>query len=186
METKYKFQTRSDSVPYTHPLAPEKVEEWMSRKEVEYLQALSKDKIYLEIGTYDGFTAFMMSLVAKKVIAIDPFISGTSRLHNYFHRIQRNKYDKVVTIVNYSQNVAEILKPNFVDVLLIDGNHYVDSVRSDYELYRPLVKPNGYIAFHGYGVKPFEVANIVDTIVKDEFVECVETLCVFKRGENND
>jgi len=35
-----------------------------------------------------------------------------------------------------------------IDFLFIDGDHGYDGVRADYELYAPLVRPGGIVAFH--------------------------------------
>jgi predicted O-methyltransferase YrrM len=35
-----------------------------------------------------------------------------------------------------------------IDMLFIDGDHTYEGVKRDFELYRPLLKPGGIIAFH--------------------------------------
>jgi predicted O-methyltransferase YrrM len=35
-----------------------------------------------------------------------------------------------------------------LDVLFIDGDHTYDGVKADYQMYRPLVRKGGLIAFH--------------------------------------
>ena len=37
-----------------------------------------------------------------------------------------------------------------LDFVFIDGDHTYDGVRRDFELYEPLVRPGGIIAFHGH------------------------------------
>lgn len=44
--------------------------------------------------------------------------------------------------------VKEWLKGESLDFLFIDGDHSYDGVKADYEMYAPLVRPGGIIAFH--------------------------------------
>ncbi|WP_239404649.1 class I SAM-dependent methyltransferase [Frankia sp. Cj3] len=41
-----------------------------------------------------------------------------------------------------------------IDLLFIDGDHTYEGVRQDYEMYSPLVRPGGVIAFHDVGPHP--------------------------------
>ena len=47
-----------------------------------------------------------------------------------------------------AQRVRELCVGQPLDLLFIDGDHAYDSVRRDFELYAPLVRPDGLIAFH--------------------------------------
>lgn len=44
--------------------------------------------------------------------------------------------------------VKDILHGRAIDFLFIDGDHRYSGVKRDYELYSPLVRPGGIIAFH--------------------------------------
>jgi predicted O-methyltransferase YrrM len=44
--------------------------------------------------------------------------------------------------------VKKMLPADGLDFLFIDGDHTLDGVRRDYEMYSPLVKPGGAIVFH--------------------------------------
>lgn len=44
--------------------------------------------------------------------------------------------------------VQQIQGVKFFDVAFIDGDHTEEGVRRDFELYAPLVKPGGVVAFH--------------------------------------
>jgi cephalosporin hydroxylase len=44
--------------------------------------------------------------------------------------------------------VSNILKGEFLDLLFIDGDHTYGGVRSDYQMYLPLIRPGGLVAFH--------------------------------------
>jgi predicted O-methyltransferase YrrM len=46
------------------------------------------------------------------------------------------------------KNLKDILKKRPIDLLLIDGDHTYDGVKKDWEMYSPLVKKGGVVAFH--------------------------------------
>jgi cephalosporin hydroxylase len=59
---------------------------------------------------------------------------------------------KVITGDSHEQkiwlDVGDILNGQQLDLLFIDGDHSYQGVKSDYAMYRDLVKPGGLIAFH--------------------------------------
>jgi cephalosporin hydroxylase len=46
------------------------------------------------------------------------------------------------------QQVRELLAGDSLDFLFIDGDHRYEGVKADYEMFGPLVRPGGLIAFH--------------------------------------
>jgi predicted O-methyltransferase YrrM len=46
------------------------------------------------------------------------------------------------------QTIRQILDGRALDFLLIDGDHSYERVKADFEMYTPLVHPDGLIAFH--------------------------------------
>ena len=46
-----------------------------------------------------------------------------------------------------------------VDLLFIDGDHRYDGVRKDFEMYSPLVRKGGIIAFHDICIGPPEAVG---------------------------
>jgi hypothetical protein len=46
------------------------------------------------------------------------------------------------------ERVKKLIPPGGLDFLFIDGDHTLEGVRSDYDMYSPLVKPSGTIIFH--------------------------------------
>lgn len=49
--------------------------------------------------------------------------------------------------------VQNILKEKLLDFIFIDGNHFYEYVKQDFEMYSPLVKKGGVIAFHDIGAR---------------------------------
>lgn len=53
-------------------------------------------------------------------------------------------------------SVLEILKGKKLDALFIDGDHSYSGVKRDFEIYAPLVRKGGLVAFHDIAEHPAE------------------------------
>ena len=60
-----------------------------------------------------------------------------------FYYIQNDSHKKSTLDETY-----KIFKDIKVDFLFIDGDHTYDGVKKDYEMYSPLVRSGGLVAFH--------------------------------------
>lgn len=123
---------------------------------------LKKPKIILEIGTSTGGTFFIWSRLATKdahLISIDLLEGGSNnwaypKWKGSFYKKFASTSQKIDLIRADSQseqtfaNLKKILGNNQVDFLFIDADHTYKGVKKDYELYSPLVKKGGIIAFH--------------------------------------
>ena len=121
----------------------------------------SNPKIILEIGTFNGGTLFLFSRIANKdalLISIDlpkiklgnfqfdwkvPLIKRFSLPHQKLKLIRANSH-KPSTLYQ----VKKLLDGKKLDFLFIDADHSYDGVKKDFEMYSPLVKNGGIIAFH--------------------------------------
>ncbi len=65
--------------------------------------------------------------------------------------IRANSHDKKTL-----GTVKEILNGEKVDFLFIDGDHSYEGVKTDFEMYSPLVKKGGIVAFHDIAPGPEE------------------------------
>ncbi len=124
-------------------------------------------KNVLEVGTAHGGNLFLLTKIAHdggKIISID--LPGGEFGGGYFARKKR-LYNNFVTGAqkmflirgdSHSQNslneVVKNLGGEKVDVLFIDGDHTYNGVKSDFEMYSPLVRPGGIIAMHDIGKTP--------------------------------
>ena len=120
----------------------------------------------MEIGSKNGGTFYIFSKLATgKKISLDlpGGIHGGWVLneHPYLGNVadKRNKwfednFDDVYMILadSHTQNAFSIVESHLdgelLDFLMIDGDHTYEGVKQDYEMYKQLVKPGGYIAFH--------------------------------------
>lgn len=128
-----------------------------------------KPKVIIEIGTYAGGTLFLFCRVAAKdatIISIDfpdvRFGGGypvwKTPLYKAF-RLPKQEL-QLIRADSHSQEtldkVKNILGGRKVEFLFIDGDHTYEGVKKDFEMFSPLVKKGGIIAFHDIVVHPAE------------------------------
>lgn len=84
----------------------------------------------------------------------------------------KTKNCKLHLIADSSQNIKtlektkSVFKGELVDFLFIDGDHSYRGVKSDYEMYGPLVRSGGIIAFHDIGKNEEGGCNILWNEIK--------------------
>lgn len=124
-------------------------------------------KNVLEVGTAHGGNLFLLTKIANdggKIISID--LPGGEFGGGYFAR-KKKLYNNFVTGTqkmflirddshkNETLNlVIEKLAGEKIDVLFIDADHTYNGVKSDLEMYGPLVRPGGIIGMHDIGKTP--------------------------------
>jgi len=118
-------------------------------------------KHLLEIGTYRGGTLFVFSQVAEKdatIISVDysmtilgfVYRAGQWPLFRKFIRkgqsllLLRKDSHQAETLTG----IERFLQGHKLDFLFIDGDHTYQGVRKDFEMYSPLVRSGGLVAFH--------------------------------------
>lgn len=164
------------------------------RSEITSLASLVKElkpKIVLEIGTAEGGTLFLFSrLVAPdaKIISIDlpggnfgggypewkiSLYKSFSLPHQRLYLLRENSH-----LISTQEHIKEIIGTTPVDFLFIDGDHTYEGVKKDFEMYSPLVKEGGVIAFHDIVVHPPEkncdVHKFWEEIKKEDSEEFIE------------
>jgi predicted O-methyltransferase YrrM len=120
-----------------------------------------KPKVVLEIGTAGGGTLFLFTRVADpeaKIISIDlpggRFGGGYPRWKIPLYKSFSKEGQEIYLIRRDSHNpqtlreVKGILGSEKIDFLFIDGDHTYEGVKRDFEMYSPLVRKGGIIAFH--------------------------------------
>jgi len=126
------------------------------------IKSLPDNAKILEIGSYCGRSTVSMAYACagtkKRIISIDTFMGnvegGTRKKGNTFYdvwylnlkRLNLNKY--VTSFCGYShKNLKHWNKPIF-DFIFIDASHHYKDVLNDFVLSYPLLKDNGWVAFH--------------------------------------
>jgi predicted O-methyltransferase YrrM len=160
-----------------------------------------KPQHILEIGTANGGTLFLFAHAAAQnghLISVDlpggEFGDGYPiwrvPLYRSFampgQRIDLLRADSHSVVTR--QKIEQLLQETKLDFLFIDGDHRYEGVKADFEMYAPLVRPGGLIAFHditefnydlGHGgstpESPFGVKRFWDEIkTRFEHVEFIE------------
>lgn len=139
-------------------IAPLQVDEEI----VELLELLRRDppRRVLEIGTASGGTLFLLTRVAQRnaiLVSLDlPWGSGGGyppwRRGVYSRFARPGQSVRLVQADSHRRDTLEAtreaLESEPVDFLLIDGDHSYAGARQDFEMYGPLVRAGGWIAFH--------------------------------------
>ena len=153
-----KLQQQSDEI-YTfddaYDFANRHIKSYQIRSEIKDLVSLireKKPKTYVEIGTADGGTHYLIRKLCKSItlsVAIDTDI----RNQFLIDRITQTKSSHY--ILGFSNHRKTIRRINLIfngtqtlDVLFIDGDHSYEGVKNDFKHYQSIVRPGGLIIFH--------------------------------------
>jgi len=109
----------------------------------------------VEIGVYEGVnTQIIGSSIASggKLYGIDPFVKGRLGLCYYkLIALRHIGYEllrsKVQLINAYSHEAADRV-PNDLDFVFIDGDHSLEGITNDWNLYASKMVSGGYILLH--------------------------------------
>jgi len=116
-------------------------------------------KTIVEIGSASGGTLFLFTHVTcpERIISVD-LPSGTFGGGYPFWKIPLFKSlakKNVIELVRADSHRVEtlskiriLLKDKEVDFLFIDGDHTYQGVKQDFQMYSPLVRKGGIVAFH--------------------------------------
>jgi predicted O-methyltransferase YrrM len=150
---------------YSYPFLPAyTVTPYQIREELAGLARVFKEKnpkYIMEIGTANGGTLFLWCRLSSDNASIISIDLPGGILGGDFHYWREPLYmdfkkpgQKLSLLREDSHSektlkqVNKLLKNNKIDFLFIDGDHGYEGVKRDFELYAPLVKNGGIIAFH--------------------------------------
>lgn len=132
-------------------------------REMAKLVSSVKPKVIVEIGTYKGGTLFIWTRTnpqAELVVSIDlpggqyggGYDAKREKLYKLFVHDRPQTEMQFIRANSHLQETAEklkaILKGRMIDFLYIDADHTYTGVKTDFELYSPLVSSGGIIGFH--------------------------------------
>jgi predicted O-methyltransferase YrrM len=147
----------------SQPLAPLQIRsELLSlAKEVARLRPRNA----MEIGSYLGGTLFLFCRLAHpdaRILSVDMYRGnfGGARKLIYYSFVSKAQKLHVIHGDSHSattqSRIVRKLGPAMLDFLFIDGDHSYEGVKRDFEMYSPLVRPGGMIAFHDIVAHPPE------------------------------
>lgn len=120
------------------------------------LKVVGRPQVVVEIGSLRGGTLWAWTRVATPdavIVAVDLAVEGYIGNISTADGLARSG-QTVELVVGDSHDestlrrVVEVLNGRRADFLFIDGDHSYQGVKADYEMYGPLVRPGGLIAFH--------------------------------------
>ena len=161
------------------------------------ISKLNNDAKIVEVDVrYGNFTVFLSKLVDKynkniSIIGIDLW----EKYDNY-GGINDNSYIMMTNLLSKYKNIkliqmdstesADLFEDNEIDIVIIDGDHRYDKVKSDINAWLPKLKNNGIMYCHDYNCKNFNVARVVNEIIKNiEILDYNSTfwICKNSKGE---
>lgn len=120
------------------------------------LVAQIKPKHILEIGTWRGYSmeVWHKAFSPEKLATIEKDRDSISFLMERVSKGEFENLNPIPTLIGVSShdestlwNVKQIFRDG-IDFLFIDGDHSYEGVKQDWEMYGPLVREGGIIAFH--------------------------------------
>lgn len=115
----------------------------------------------MEIGTFSGGTLFVLARACKRnatIVSLD--IGATNFLRKSMLKTFAINGGKIIPLTADShapethRRVRDVLGSNQLDLLFIDGDHSYEGVKRDFDLYAPLVRRGGIVAFHNIAEHP--------------------------------
>lgn len=153
------------------------------REEIQRFLEVAKEiepKTIVEIGTGKGGTFYLMTKIADKkarLISIDlpggPFGGGYEHWRIPLIRSFARDSQEIILLRDDShkeetiKKLKDILGGGMIDLLFIDGDHIYEGVRKDFEMYSPLVRKGGIIAFHDICPGPPDMVGEVPSFWKE-------------------
>lgn len=132
-------------------------------REVAKLVSGIKPKIIVEIGTYKGGTLYIWTRTnpqAELIVSIDlpggqyggGYDASREKLYTLFAHDRPSTTMKFLRGNSHLEETAtslkKILNGRSIDFLYIDADHTYSGVKTDFELYSPLMTNGGIIGFH--------------------------------------
>lgn len=176
----------------------------MEKDELAFMYDFSYNKNILELGSEIGQSAYIMALVANKIVCVDAWDDTYEHLNN--DPIQKNIYlndqefyknkpinknnifeqfkynckefidsGKLEYIKGKTLDVVNQFKDESFDIILIDADHSYEGVYKDINAYLPKLKKDGYLIFHDYGCGMWTgVKQAADQAEQEEKIQFVD------------
>ncbi len=111
----------------------------------------------LEIGNASGGTTFFWKALSPIVVSIDLEPAGSADGKFTLDRLKDVKF--ILGDSHASETLEQAKEFAPYDFLFIDGDHTREGVSLDYEMYSPLVRSGGIVAFHDWGYQAGPVSH---------------------------
>jgi predicted O-methyltransferase YrrM len=120
--------------------------EWEMRTFLRLVLDELKPERTVELGTYKGWTTVLLSLATSRyTVSVDIEDHGMKEACKWAGFLETVLTDATTPdCVNHV--ITRLGGP--VDLLFIDDGHYYEQIVREFELWRPHVRPGGWIVFH--------------------------------------
>lgn len=172
------FSFENNSVLHPRSIEDITIRPAQVRQEIAALAELvskQQPKCVIEIGTNNGGTLFLWTRLTgagATIVSVDlpggpfgggyptwriPFYNSFKKEQQSLHLVRGDSHEPATL-----ERVRGLLPESSVDFLFIDGDHSYQGVKADFELFSPLVRPGGIVAFHDIVPHPKESGSEVD------------------------
>jgi predicted O-methyltransferase YrrM len=119
-----------------------------------------RNSIVVEIGSYLGASSCFLAegLKMGKIYCIDTWhnegmTEGDRDTYKEFQENTKKYNDKIIAIRGFSFEATDKLKSlnKPISLLFFDGDHSYSGVKTDWDLYSPLLKKGALVIFHDWG-----------------------------------
>ena len=171
-----------------------------TRNEQDIIAQYAKgSKCAVEIGVYEGVNTINIAKNMKNVAvlyAVDPFFKGKLGICYYEQiakkLVHKNKLGNKIKFIQSLSSAAAILLPAEIDFIFIDGDHTIEGIKSDWELYSKKVVAGGYMLLHDTRIPAHDpsVAQLgsyiyFESVIKSDprfyIADTVDSLTVLKK-----
>ena len=115
----------------------------------------TKEFNIVEIGSFSGVSSDMIARFCNKLICIDVWSLGSPGISKEQLSIARKRFTKVmndhnniISVEDYSENVAELIDDESMDMVYIDAVHDYAYVLRDIETWSRKIRSGGFITGH--------------------------------------
>lgn len=136
---------------------PKDVDGWFTEREGIAYSKIGKDRVVLEIGSFEGRSTICVAQTAQVVHSVDHHVGdedvgkGRNTLPKFLWNLERyGVRNKVCVHVMDSGYVPKVFRPGEFGCVLIDGCHDTFHVRRDFASAKSLVGEGGFVAFHDW------------------------------------
>ncbi len=115
----------------------------------------------LGVDTFKGTTINEVASVAwnKSVSNM-----GGTTLNRFIENVKLTGFEKKISPIVSESHIAAKKWKNEIDFLFIDGDHFYESIKKDFDVWFPYLSSDGVLAFHDYDEKHPEVVKFVDEV----------------------
>jgi hypothetical protein len=133
----------------------------------------------IEIGTYQGVSTAILSEYATKVYAIDIVdLPLRNEIFNYLNVDNVDFYKCQVDFADKEKKVKEIMKKEKVDLVFIDGDHWGEALRQEFDLFKSIPE----ILIHDYEEAFPVVYDFCNNLPKEGYeIESKNLFCMARK-----